>query len=698
MSADAIKSMMTKQFLIEEVDLNSPLLDAVTKLHAIGKARLGPFPQGAFEDHARQKKILVAVSPENEVAGYLLYRVAKTVRKNRASIVHLTTSGSFRGQGVARLLVDCLKTKTRHLLGISLRCRRDYNINDMWQGFGFTVRHSKAGRGADGAPLDYWWFGHQHDDLFSHAAAQDGESERILIAIDANVFYDLTCDGRPHSEDTRVLQADWLQDSIVLCVTREIYSEIHRSPNEEAKKRSRMAAQGFRELKTDDAEIRVLENELTPLFNGAILERDISDMRQVAHAIAAEVPFLVTRDAPVLERNASIFNRFGLRILHPTDLVNRFDMLRREAEYRPARLEGSRWRERLVISEDVDVITTTFKHKSHERSKNFAQQIRHYLVKPNEWVSTLVADGGKTPAVFLVHSTNHASRLEIPLFRHTAHPLAGTLLRHLVHEISRETTESKHRVLAVTDAELSDEAKSALTELGFLPEADAWWKVSIPGLVTREEIISEISKAEIPAALKERLIAADFLAGIPQGETALARLEYLFSPAKLASSTTPCYVVSIKQSWAAHFFDIPVGGQTLMDLNEKLHLGIEGAYYCSAHNTHLTAPGRVLWYVSGKGSMSIKACSHLEERIVGTPKELYARFRHLGVYAWKHVLETADNKLDHPLMAFRFSRTERFTRPVTLTELQQMEIPQPQNPRRITGDQFETIYRLGMEL
>ncbi len=135
-----------------------------------------------------------------------------------------------------------------------------------------------------------------------------------------------------------------------------------------------------------------------------------------------------------------------------------------------------------------------------------------------------------------------------------------------------------------------------------------------------------------------------------------------------------------------------------MDLNEKLHLGIEGAYYCSAQNKHVASPARIFWYVSGKGSMSIKACSHLEERVVGLPKELFARFRHLGVFDWKHVLETAHGKLDHPLMAFRFSRTERFVRPVTLAELQQMDIPQPQNPRRITGEQFAAIYRLGMKL
>ena len=699
MSPDITSPMSNDhQFRIEEVGLDSPMLEAVIKLHAAGKARLGPFPQGAFEDHARQKMILAAVAPDNSVAGYLLYRVAKSATKNRASIVHLTTNDNFRGKGVARLLVDCLKARTPHLLGISLRCRRDYNINAMWQGFGFTVRHSKEGRGADGALLDYWWFDHKHDDLFSQAVFREDTTERVLTAVDANVFYDLTCDGRPHAEDSRVLQADWLQDSVALCVTQEIYNEIHRSPSEEEKKRGRMAAQRFHELKTDDVEIRALEIELAPLFNGATFERDISDMRQVAHAVAAEVPFFVTRDAPMLDRSDSIFEKFGLRILHPTDLINRFDVLRREAEYRPARLEGSGWRERLVVSEDVNAVVSLFKHKTKERSGNFDQRVRHYLVKPSEWASSVVVDGSKSPTVYLVHSTNRSSRLEIPVLRHTDHPLAGTLLRHLIHEMSRETSVGEHKVISITDRELSNEAITALTELGFVPDSDAWWKMSVKGIVTRDELVSEIRRADIPLSLKERFVGANFVAGGAEDELTAVRLEHLFSPAKLASSVAPCYIVSIRQSWAAHFFDIPVGGQTLMDLNEKLHLGIEGAYYCSAHNTHVTAPGRVLWYVSGKGSMSIKACSHLEERIIGNPKELFARFRHLGVYAWKHVLETVDGNHDHPLMAFRFSRTERFTRPITLTELQRMDIPQPQNPRRITGDQFAAIYKLGMSL
>jgi len=683
-----------RPFEIVEVGLDSPLLEEVIKLHNASKARLGPFPRGAFEDHARQKVILAAVTSENYVAGYLLYR--KSITKNRATIVHLTRSDRFKSKGIARLLVDALKEKTRHLFGINLSCRRDYDIAGMWQNFGFTVRHTKRGRGRNGASLDCWWFDHKHEDLFSQAA-QDISPDQIQVVIDANVFYDLICDDRPHADDTRVLEADWLQDSIILCVTREIYNEIHRSPNEADKTRCRAAAQQFCELKTNDAEVHILELELKPHFNAAIIERDISDMRQVAHAINAGVAFFVTRDGPVLKHSDMIFEKYGLRILHPTDLINRLDVLRREAEYRPARLVGSDWRERLVVSEDIGVIVEAFKHKSNERAGNFEKQVRHHLANPAEWVSKVVANGGKLPTVYIVYSPKKQPHLDVAIFSHTDHPLAGTLLRHLMHEMSREATDNNHKVISVADSEISDETIAALTELGFVYDSNKWWKMSVPGICTREGLISEIRNAAIPLSLKERFVGAYFMDDADANSTA-ARLEHLFSPVKLVSSSMPCYIVSIRPSWAAHFFDISKGGQARFDLNEKLHLGIEGAYYCSAHNKHVSGPARILWYVSGKGSMSIRACSHLEEVHSGSAKVLFARFQHLGIYTWRDVLKNAGGIASHPLIAFRFLRTERFDRPVTLAELQKMKVPLPQNPRLITSEQFETIYKLGMNL
>jgi hypothetical protein len=676
------------------VGLNSPHLAQVMALHAVRKSRLGQFPVGAFEDHARKKLILGAIAPNGVLAGYLLYRVA--ISKSRASIVHLTIADQYLSLGISRMLFEQLKAETRHLSGISLSCRRSYNLGGLWRSLDFTVRHSKPGRSADGAMLDWWWFSHGQQDLFSYSSVSDS---KLLAAVDANIFYDLTCPNRPQGEDTKVLQADWLQESIELCITPEIYNEIDRSSDEAERKRARTAAQSLRELTTVDGEVRKLERELKSWFKDAVLDRDLSDLRQVAHAIAAEVPFLLTRDGLMLERADVIFETYGLRILHPTALVNHLDQLRREAEYRPARLEGSRWRERLVTAEDIDSIVAQFKHPHKERAKDFEKTARHYLALPKEWKCRLVADDSKVPAVFLVQGNTGKTHVQIPLLRHSEHPLAGTLLRHLVHVLGHSGAGGQVQTISATDPELSETAIAALGELGFVTDGTSWWKLSLNGVFRREQLTALVEQSLLPAPIKQHLSQLELVNPLFFEPSHTSRLEHIFSPAKFVSPDIPCFVVSIRPDWAAHFFDIPVGGQVLMDLNEKLHLGIEGAYYCAATNTHVSAPGRILWYVSkgprGTGSMSVKACSHLVETAIGTPKELFAKYRHLGVYAWKHVVETAGSK-DKKLMAFRFVRTERFAKEVPFSECQKHGIPQPVNPRRISDEQFAAIYRMGM--
>lgn len=62
---------LNEDLSIEEVALDSPMLESVIKLHAAGKSKLGPFPRGAFEDHARQKSVLAGIAKDGSVAGYL---------------------------------------------------------------------------------------------------------------------------------------------------------------------------------------------------------------------------------------------------------------------------------------------------------------------------------------------------------------------------------------------------------------------------------------------------------------------------------------------------------------------------------------------------------------------------------------------------------------------------------------------------
>ena len=421
-------------------------------------------------------------------------------------------------------------------------------------------------------------------------------------------------------------------------------------------------------------------------------------MLQVAHAIAAEVPFLVTRDALVLSHADDIFERYGLRLIHPSNLIVRFDNLRREAEYRPARLEGSRWRERLVTEADIPHLCEVFHQPHCERLREFEARVRHHLAHPDVSTCRVATDDTGALAVLVVLQRTQTVDLEIALLRHSNHPLAGTLIRHILHAAALETAVGTSSLISVSDNGVSEIATAAMQELGFLTGGQGWWKLSLAGIVKTQEAVETVSSSRLPITLKEQLARSVSAAG--SCPDLAVRCERSLSPAKLSDVNLPTYVVSIWPEWADHFFDAPAGGQLLMDLKEKLHLGIEGAYYCSAKNSHLKAPARILWYVSkgpsGRGSMEIKACSHLAEIAVGQSKELYRRFRHLGVYEWRHVFETVNSDLNETLLAFRFSRTERFARPVSLAELKNLGVPQPVNPRRISNEQFVTIYKLGM--
>ncbi|MEY2546954.1 MAG: hypothetical protein QOG48_2071, partial [Verrucomicrobiota bacterium] len=293
-------------------------------------------------------------------------------------------------------------------------------------------------------------------------------------------------------------------------------------------------------------------------------------------------------------------------------------------------------------------------------------------------------------AVIYFVVSNSAADVILAILRFIDHPLVPTLLRHFLYDLCQHSSAARCRTIHVTEKHLNATATSALQDTGFIPSDANWWKLSISGVVERAQLSAIIAHSSLPEQLRSSLALHD-------GENRdVSQIERVLSPVKIIPSGIACFVVSIKASWAAHFFDIPIGGQLLMDLNERLHLGIEGAYYCSAANRHLSAPARILWYVSGTGAMAIKACSHLDQIIVGTPKEVYAALRRLGVYSWKDVLATAGGKITGKVLAFRFSRTERFVRPIDRSTMKQMEIPQPQNPRRISEEIFGTVYNLGL--
>lgn len=85
---------------------------------------------------------------------------------------------------------------------------------------------------------------------------------------------------------------------------------------------------------------------------------------------------------------------------------------------------------------------------------------------------------------------------------------------------------------------------------------------------------------------------------------------------------------------------------------------------------------------------------------VGPPKDLFRRFRRLGVYDWKEVQKTASSVTDR-LMALEFTDTELLTAPLGWTRLKatlkqhNLQNHTFQSPLRISDALFFDLYTAG---
>ena len=685
-------------FTIERLTVPTPHLECVMALHRRNAKTLGFFPKGAFEEHARLRQIIVAISRNGECLGYLLYRIAR----GRATIVHLCVGELARGTGIARMMVDRLKQETKSHEGIGLRCRRDYDVTHLWSKFGFEAVNSKTGRGRDGAELIYWWFSNGHKDLFSRISEPDPIRQRVVI--DANVFYDLHSRETAESEDSKALLADWVQASIELVITKELRNEIAKAPDEEQRRASRAEATGYTTLTADDAQFQSLCTELRPHFPESATLRDEADLRQVAYAIAGRAPFLVTRDSVLVERGEPLYRSHGLTVLHPAELINHLDSVEREGDFRPARIEGSRLKSQLLKAESIEAVVNAFKMPD-ERFGDLNRTILHCLSQAKTTDVQVVTDQCNGHVILGVMDRSQPGILNVPALRNAKHPMAGTMCRNFLRACLASAADESRFLVKVTESRLSELERDILSEFGFVPCGEAWAKLTLRTVGDLGGIRNSVSQFQLDRSLDaakraalDAIDAAVQLSGIP----AFAAIERQLWPTKIVESQIPTFIVSIRPQWAQHFFDTHLGSQLLFGLREDLHLGVEGVYYRKVKNNNMTAPGRVLWYVSqgdGDGSMNIKACSQLEEVLVGKPKDLFRRFQRLGIYEWRDVYAAAENDVSNDIVAFRFRMTERFQHPIGREQLESIGIRCPiMSPREITDSQFASIYRTGCAL
>lgn len=694
---------------IDVINDNSHI-DKVKSLWRENSQTLGFFPDGAFEDHAAKRTILLAIDEKNNCIGYLLYRISK----DKTSITHLCIDAACRGKGIAKLLVNKLVDITKETRGISLKCRKDFPANRLWPQLFFHAESYKQGRGKDKKELVHWWRPQQREEnLFSHTAKKVQET-KISAVIDSNVFFDLQNEASEITIPSKSLQADWLADTLELFITDEILNELDRNEDQNKVKQNRKFAGKFHCL---PCEIKQCENIITsirPLFPDNMKKQDWSDMRQVARAIAANASYFITRDNDLLNIADIIEANHGLMILHPTQLIIRLDELRRDSEYEPAKFIQTELTSRRIGFNDEQELAKYFcKDSLGEKQSQFYTTLRTYLSSPDKYESIVIYDKDKTPVALLVYDIyiNKNTEQIIRMLRICHGTQANTFARQMVRQCILLTLQSKAQLTRVTDNYLENNIEAELYSFGFFDTTEGWVKISLPVIDSANNIADKI------------LALGDFISVETEGleewvkmelrdsksvsipEYALEQ-EHILWPAKISDSSIHSYIVPIKPKWAEELFDEKLAGDSLWGRLESLAINTEAVYYRSARGK-IIAPARILWYVSGdhniSGTKCIRACSKLDYVDIGLPKDLFRKYKRLGIYEWKHVYKTSHNNINKNIMALKFSNTELFSKPVSWKNLQDILqnhgiSTQIQQPLMITNDIFLKIYRKAADL
>lgn len=651
--------------------------DEVFALYRSDSGTLGFMPKGAFEEGILNRRLLVAKDEVGRLLGYLLYRLVG----RRASIAHLCVAKDTRGKGVASHLVSALKEHTSDLDGITLKCRNDFEAHRFWPKLGFVAKGTAVGRGAHRAELTVWHIDHGHPDLFSV------EPSKTRVVIDANVFFDLWVPERPKRDVSAALTEPWVEDIVELALTPEIYNDIQRAVSSTDRGRSKAMVTTFEQVRAPALEVDRIVPALRVLYPTSVLlnQRDESDIRHLAFTIAAGAKYFVTRDEGVLDKAPEVLQRFDVHVFSPTELVSHLDWVAREQEYQPLRLEASSVTAKRAEARQLDSLAAAFRLLS-ERMIEFRSELELNLANPKGCEIRVSSTRDGTPLALLGLKRHHDFEMILSFVRQAEGKLSGTVVRHMLMGVIREAAASGMKLLRVSEKGVTTAVAAALEEVGFKSVGRSWIKPVLSGFVNCQEIERQLDLSIIGTPV---LVA----------QASVDEIETFVWPAKLSDDSIPCYLIPIRAEWAEHFFDTQLAELRLpgiSDIRDELHLGVEAIYYSSSR-VSMTAPGRILWYVSQgnekMGSMQVKACSRLREVVRAGPKALFKRFRRLGVYAWTDLYELAGKSIGKELVALRFSHTERFHRPVDVKTLTALRVPPPYpGPRPIPYSSFVAIY------
>jgi len=680
------------------IDQNNDYLYQVIELGNKHSKTLGFMPEGGFVDHAKKKWIVVA-HLENEVVGYLLFRLGK--KNLKVSITHLCIKEGFRGQNIASKLIDQLKDKYQNAFtGISLSCRADYSYaSKLWERYGFIKKNEVRSRSIEENYLIKWWYDFNQLDLFQLSEIY---SDKLKVLLDANVIIKLRDPNLAEYKEVESLLADWLVDDIDYYYAQEMFNEICRDCDRERGNRTRLFLQNFHEAKVDRKEAIEIDNELCNYLKGTT-PNDKSDRKQLAECIAAGIEYFITGDRGLLAVKEQIENNYSVIILTPTEFLLEIDELRHTSEYSPVRLAGAIHTTKKVDKNQLNQIAEQFLYKSKgELKADFQSQIDS-LIKESKKSELKVVLTPKSEMIAVWGSYTKGDEMIIPLLRLVDNNLSTTLFTQLLSDIIEFAIKNRIPKIKLTEQYISADKEKLIQTKGFVRIENYWEKVAICDFLSSGDLISKypfIEEYFEPNVMN----LIDSEANPELKQTLLFEFERRLFPLKISDLELPCYIIPIKPFWASQLFDKLSANQMIFGANPEKIWNHENVYYRNVKPVTEKYPARILWYCSSHKTISrqksIVACSYLDDMTIDKVKKQFRKYKKYGIYEWKHIYELANNDIENEVKAIVFSNTEVFKNIVPFDKVTEILLKKGfkkntfTSPLMVNNDVFKSVYEL----
>ena len=670
---------MNEELAITNSVLTIADLDAVDELMKRYSSTLGFLPRAALKDYLQKAWVLGAKDRHGRLIGYLMY----AANRDRFRIAHLCVSEASRGQGVARRLLEALKSSATTQKIITLRCRNDYLADGMWPTLGFVPIDESPGRSKEGHLLTLWRLQlalYDQLELFRANMSDD-----VLDAVfDAQIFFDFDRPDSAITQPSKALISDHFVDLVNLWFTDELLSEIRRNPNASEREEERTHLSQFLEVKHDPLLVESFAAKLKQILPSQNTNQQ-SDIMHLAKTAASEIDIFVTRDRLLLKKAEQIDGAVNVRVLSPTGLIIKLRELSETQPYAPDHVSGLGLSWRRLAPEEL--LTFPFDRflNPEERLRELESQVNTFLSEThsNE-VETLWSDN--EPIALLGFSYASPSTLTVSLCRVARSVRSYSLRRFpMVESINRAVTKSLD-ILKVEDSTVSFELLPNLTEMGFTRCPGGFVRFCFTRFLEQDQALSKVVGLMPDCADNYKNMSG-------------LDLERSCSPL-ISDAAQNYFLIPIRPGFARNLVDRRLSSSDMFGGDPDVLLRWSNVYYRAAsHHKMLTAPGRILWYVSGD-SKEIAAVSHLDEVVLDKPKELFRKFRRYGTFEWRDLYETCGGDIKKKVMALLFSHTFPLRRRVPLDEIRKVFDEDGvgltlQSPRKIQHGTFLKLFSLG---